>query len=212
MSFDGRLYLVTDPAFPDLASIVVAAVDGGVTCVQVRDKQATPRDRAECVRLIRAAVGTRLPVLVDDDLDAARAASGLHMGVHDVPPAEARAALGPGAIIGWSIEDPAQLDDLEQLEACDYVAASAVWSTPTKADAHRPLGLAGVRAIAERLGGRLPLVAIGGIHAGNVEAVIAAGADGVAVVRALCGAGDPAAAARELRAAVDRALSLRRAA
>jgi thiamine-phosphate pyrophosphorylase len=209
MRIDVRLYLVTDPACPNLADVVDLAVGGGVTCVQVRDKQATPRARADSLEQIRRTVGARVPVLVDDDLDAARAACGLHVGVEDLPPAVARAALGPDAVIGWSIGDPAQLDDGEQLAACDYVAASPVWTTPTKIDADRPLGLAGVRVLAERLAGRLPLVAIGGIDAANAEAVIAAGADGVAVVRAICAADDPAAAARELRATVDRTLSSR---
>jgi thiamine-phosphate pyrophosphorylase len=122
----------------------------------------------------------------------------------------ARSILGPEAIVGWSINDLAQLADRGQLDACDYVAASPVWSTPTKADAGRPLGLDGVRELAALLHGALPLVAIGGIHAGNAEDVIAAGADGVAVVSAICNARDPAAAALELRTAVDRALACRR--
>lgn len=209
MRIDVRLYLVSDPTCPNLARVVDVAVGAGVTCVQVRDKQATRRIRAHSVERIRGAVGGRVPVLVDDDLDAARAACGLHVGPDDVRPAVARAALGPDAIIGWSIGHPAQLDDHEQLAACDYVAAGPVWATPTKPEADRPLGLDGVRVLAERLAGRLPLVAIGGIGAANAGAVIEAGADGVAVVRAICGADDPASAARELRATVDRALSSR---
>ena len=209
MRIDVRLYLVTDPACPNLAGVVALAVGGGVTCVQVRDKQATRPARAASLERIRRAVAARVPVLVDDDLDAAQAACGVHVGAGDVPPALARAALGPDAIIGWSVGDPAQLEECEQLAACDYVAASPVLTTPTKIDAGRPLGLAGVRALAGRLAGRLPLVAIGGIDAANAAAVIAAGADGVAVVRAICAADDPAAAARELRATVERALSSR---
>jgi thiamine-phosphate pyrophosphorylase len=209
MSLDLRVYLVTDPSHRELPALVSAAIAGGVTCLQVRDKQAVPADRARAVRQISAAVDGRVPVIVDDDVEAARAAAGVHLGAHDVAPAAARSALGPSAIIGWSIGDVAQLEDDQQLAACDYVAASPVWSTPTKPDAGPPLGLAGVRALAERLQGRLPLVAIGGIHASNAGDVIAAGADGVAVVSAICGAEDPADAARVLRAAVDRALELR---
>jgi thiamine-phosphate pyrophosphorylase len=209
MRIDVRVYLVTDPACPNLAQLADLAVGAGATCVQLRDKQATSEGRAGCLDRIRRAVGARVPVLVDDDLDCARAACGLHVGRDDVRPAVARAVLGPGAIIGWSVGDPAQLADDEQLAACDYLAASPVWTSPTKIDADRPLGLAGVRVLAERLGGRLPLVAIGGIDSANAGAVIAAGADGVAVVRAICGAADPAAATCELRATVDRALSSR---
>jgi thiamine-phosphate pyrophosphorylase len=209
MSIDVRVYLVTDPACPDLGGMLEAAVDGGVTCIQVRDKQATSGDRARTARRLRALVAGRVPVLVDDDLAAARDVQGLHVGPADLPPAQARVALGPAALIGWSVETVAQLDDDEQLAACDYVAASPVWATPTKTDADRPLGLEGVRALAARLGGRLPLVAIGGIDADNAADVIAAGADGIAVVRAIVFAPDPAGAARELRAVVDDALARR---
>jgi thiamine-phosphate pyrophosphorylase len=209
MSLDLRVYLVTDPSCAGLPALVSAAISGGVTCVQVRDKQAPPADRARVVRQIAAAADARVPVIVDDDVEAARAVAGVHLGAHDVAPVVARAALGPDAIIGWSIGELGQLEDDEQLSACDYVAASPVWSTPTKPDAGPPLGLAGVRALSGRLQGRLPLVAIGGIDAGNAGGVIAAGADGVAVVSAICMAEDPSVAARELRAAVDRALELR---
>ena len=209
MSLDLRLYLVTDPSRAGLPDVVSAAVGGGVTCVQVRDKDATLAARASCVQRIGLTVGGRVPVLVDDDIVAASAADGVHVGVHDVSPVIARAALGPAAIVGWSINDPAQLADRARLEACDYVAASPVWSTPTKLDAGRPLGLDGVRELAGLLAGALPLVAIGGIHAGNAGDVIEAGADGIAVVSAICAARDPGEAARALRSVVDRALALR---
>lgn len=207
MRVDVRVYLVTDPSVVHLDRLVAAAVTGGVTCVQLRDKMAPPAARLASVRELR--VAARVPLLVDDDLEAAAAADGLHVGLDDVRPTVARAALGAAAIIGWSVEDPAQLDDGAQLAACDYVAASPVWTTPTKAGADRPLGLAGVRELAGRLGGQMPLVAIGGIDAANAAGVIAAGADGVAVVRAICAADDPAAAARALRETVDAALAQR---
>ena len=209
MSLDLRLYLVTDPSCTGLPDVVSAAVDGGVTCVQVRDKDAIPAARVSVVHRICVGVGGRVPVIVDDDIAAARAADGVHVGMHDIPPVAARAMLGPAAIIGWSINDPAQLADRTQLEACDYVAASPVWSTPTKLDAGRPFGLDGVRELADLLAGALPLVAIGGIHAGNAGEVIEAGADGIAVVSAICGARDPGQAARALRSVVDRALARR---
>lgn len=210
MSPDLRLYLVTDPAYNDLDSIVSAAVAGGVTCVQVRDKQAGTTDRTALVRRLRATLPAEVAVIANDDVEAARACDGLHVGVDDLAPSEARALLGADALIGWSINDPAQLDDEIELSACDYVAASPVWATPTKMDATEPFGLDGVHALVMRLDGRLPLVAIGGIDAGNAAEVVAAGADGVAVVSAICGADDPARAARILRRAVEDALSTRR--
>lgn len=209
MTVDLRVYLVTDPAYDDLEGIAAAAVAGGATCVQVRDKAGTPQARAAVIGRLRSVLPAAVAVLANDDVEAARLGDGLHVGVSDTPPSAARAALGPGATIGWSINDLAQLDDADELAACDYVAASPVWATPTKTDTTAPFGLDGVRAIAAGLAGRLPLVAIGGIHAGNAEDVVAAGADGIAVVSAICGAADPAAAARELRACVDAGLRRR---
>lgn len=204
MNADVRVYLVTDPSYDDLDSIVVAAVAGGATCVQVRDKR-PGADRVGSVRRLRTMLPDGVAVIANDDVAAAREGHGLHVGLNDIDPRSARALLGPEAVIGWSINDLSQLDDTAQLAACDYVAASPVWATPTKTDTGAPFGLDGVRRIAERLDGRLPLIAIGGIHRGNAAQVIEAGADGVAVVSAICGADDPHAAAAELRAVVDAA-------
>lgn len=205
MSIDLRLYLVTDPAYGDLDHIVSEAVAGGVTCVQVRDKAASQADLAATVRRLRKALPAEVAVLANDDVDAAGQCDGLHVGVDDLPPARARELLGSRAVIGWSINDLAQLDDETELAACDYVAASPVWSTPTKTDTGAPFGLVGVSAIAERLRGRLPLVAIGGIDVDNASQVVAAGADGVAVVSAICGADDLGRAAAQLLRVVDEA-------
>lgn len=110
-------------------------------------------------------------------------------------------------IVGWSVHDLDQLDDRGALARCDYVAASPVWPTPTKIDHSPPWGLEGVRALRARLPTELPLIGIGGIHAGNARDVISAGADGVAVVSAICAAADPRAAADELTSIVNRARS-----
>lgn len=212
-----RLYLVTDPAFADLPRIAAAAVAGGVTCVQVRDKDDHDRLAASALA-VRRAVPSSVPVLANDDLAVARTVDGVHVGVDDVSPGEARRVLGDRAIVGWSINAVEQLDDLDSLAACDYVAASPVWPTPTKTDTSAPFGLDGVRTLAERLrraaqaGGNarpVPLIGIGGISAATAESVVAAGAAGVAVVSAVGAASDPAAAARMIRAEVDRALDHR---
>ncbi|MET0930845.1 MAG: thiamine phosphate synthase [Aeromicrobium sp.] len=208
MTVDLRVYLVTDPSYDDLESVVAAAVSGGVTCVQVRDK-GPDADRVGTVRRLRTMLPAHVVLIANDDVDAAREGHGLHVGLGDIDPRSARALLGPEAVIGWSINQLSQLNDVAQLAACDYVAASPVWATPTKTDTGIPFGLDGVHRIAERLGGRLPLVAIGGIDQANAAQVIEAGADGVAVVSAICGADDPRAAAVELRAVVDAAHVLR---
>lgn len=202
---DLRVYLVTDPAHEDLERVVAEAVAGGVTCVQVRDKSATSADRTALTASLRALLPRDTLVLANDDLDAARAGDGLHVGVDDVSPSAARAALGATAVIGWSINDLDQLDDHTQLAACDYLAVSPVWDTATKPDTSLAWGVDGIREVRRRAG-RVPIVAIGGIDAGNAAEVVEAGADGIAVVSAICGADDPRAAAHALRDIVDRSL------
>lgn len=209
MTLDLRLYLVTDPAYQGLDEIVAAAVSGGVTCVQVRDKAGTSAERLATVRRLRAALPPWVAVLVNDDVEVARAGDGLHVGVSDLDPVTARGLLGPDAVIGWSINDIAQLDDAAQVAACNYVAASPVWATETKTDTTEPFGLDGVSELAAMLAGRLPLVAIGGIDGKNAASVAAAGADGIAVVSAICAAPDPKAAAADLLKSIESGLRVR---
>lgn len=202
---DVRLYLVTDPSFDGLERVVVEGVEGGVTCVQVRDKTATPEQVEQLVARLRSLLaGSGVPVLSND---VAVAGDGVHVGVSDTPPHELRETVGAEAVVGWSVNTLDQLDDDAALEACDYVAASPVFVTPTKTDTSPPFGIDGVRALRERLDGRVPLVGIGGIDATNVADVVRAGADGVAVVRAVGAAQDPRTAATELRSRIDAALA-----
>lgn len=200
-AFDPRLYLVTDPdllGVRSLVDVVRAAVAGGATLVQLRDKAAEGRALAEAARALVAALApTGVPLLVNDRVDVALAAGaqGVHLGQRDLAPGDARRMLGPGAIIGLSIEALGELD--APLDDVDYVAASPVFATATKADVAPPLGLAGVAAMHARAG--RPVVGIGGIGAANAAAVMAAGAAGIAVVSAILAAPDPRAAAAELR-------------
>lgn len=210
---DLRLYLVTDPVLGGgrpLVELVAAAVRGGVTAVQLRDKSASDDAllrQALAIREVLAPVG--VPLVVNDRVDVALAADadGVHVGTGDASPTRARERLGRDAIVGWSLENLEQVRD-PALTACSYLAASPVWSTPTKTDTARALGLAGVARL--RALTTLPLVAIGGIDASRVGEVVRAGADGVAVVSAVMAAYDPEAAARQLREAVDAALDTRR--
>lgn len=211
---DLRLYLVTGPVPEggDVVDVVAAAVEGGVTTVQLRDKTASREDRVRTgSRLAAQLAGTGVALLVNDDLDAARAipGAGLHVGPDDLHPARAREALGDDALIGWSLHALGQLDDAEALAACSYLAVSPVWPTPTKTDTTPPWGLDGVRRLRDAIPAHLPLVAIGGIAVDNAASVVAAGADGVCVVSAICSARDPREAARALRAEVDGALDAR---
>lgn len=203
-----RLYLVVGAAQcapRQLGDLVREALAGGVSCVQLREKALDTRSflaRARLVREVLAEAARPTPLLINDRVDVALAAGadGVHLGASDLPAAQARRLL-PEGLIGLSIE---RLGDLAgaPLEAIDYVAASPVFATATKADAAPPLGLAGLRAL--RAATTLPLVAIGGIDAARAADVFAAGADGIAVVSAICAAADPRAAAAALVALAPR--------
>lgn len=208
MAPDWRLYLVTDRAMCGMRpveEVVAAAIRGGVSLVQVREKQLSTRDFIAVARRIRAVTrAAGVPMLINDRVDVALAvgADGVHVGQSDMPPADARRLMGPDALVGLSVET---LQDLAASEAedVDYLGVSPIYCTPTKAELTRAWGLDGLRAV--RAMTKRPLVAIGGIHACNASEIIGAGADGVAVVSAICGATDPEKAARELRARIDAA-------
>lgn len=207
---DLGVYLVTsEPATDATLGLVRAAVAGGVRIVQLRDKTSTTQQRISMLRRLRADLPSEVIVIANDDVDAAAAVPGvgIHIGPDDDHPARVRKRIGGDAVLGWSIHDLDQLDDRAALAACDYVAASPVWPTPTKIDTSPPWGLEGVRALRAGLPNEMPLVGIGGIDAGNAADVISAGADGVAVVSAICAAADPRAAADELVSIVNRARS-----
>ncbi|WP_222195731.1 thiamine phosphate synthase [Modestobacter italicus] len=208
--FDPTLYLVTDTVLcapRSVPEVVAAAVAGGVTAVQVRDKTASRRDLLALVRAVQAVLPPGVALIVNDAVDVAvlTGADGVHVGADDLPPTEARTLLGPGALVGVSVGSAAELDDVLALPAgvVDLVGLSPVWSTPTKPDAGAALGLDGARALAARArAGGLASVAIGGISAENAAAVAATGVDGICVVSDICTAADPAAAARALRTAL----------
>jgi len=204
-AFDPTLYLVTDPELARgraLADLVAAAVRGGVTLVQLRDKHAGGRALLEQAKMLKAVLDPLdVPLIVNDRVDVAHAAGvGCHVGQNDLPAAAARAILGPDAILGVSLDAADQVRAVDPA-LVDYVAYGPFAATATKADAGRPVGADGLAAVAKRT--LLPLVAIGGIDAGNVAAAVRAGADGIAVVSAIVAADDPEVASRELRDAID---------
>ena len=202
---DYSVYVVTDRALAGgrpLADIVAAALDGGAGIVQVREKILDSRAFFEHVlAVIRVARPLGRPVIVNDRVDVALAAGadGVHVGQGDLPCEAVRRMAGPERIVGVSVGSVAEAVAAERAGA-DYLGVSPVFATPTKTDAPPATGLDGLRRIRQAV--RLPLVAIGGIHAGNAAEVIRAGADGVAVVSAVMAAGDPRAAAAGLVRAV----------
>jgi len=191
---DPRLYLVTDRGYMgerDIEIVVRQAAAGGITVCQLREKECSTR---ELVRL-----GTRLkamlsplgiPLIINDRIDVALAvrADGVHLGQEDMPYGEARRILGPEAIIGLSVETIDQAREAEEWEVA-YLGVSPIYPTPTKTDTKSVWGLEGLREL--RKVSRHVLVAIGGIKAENAGPIIEAGADGVAVVSAICASSDP---------------------
>ena len=216
MTPDVRLYALLDPAvaggraLPDLARLVA----GSATLVQLRDKLGSTRALVEEARALRAVLepaGVPLPINDRVDVALAAEADGVHIGQDDMAPEDARLLLGRSAIIGLSINTVA-LAQAAPLEFLDYVAIGGVYSTTSKDNTKAPIGIAGLSEIVRTVRARdpdFPICAIAGINAGNAADVIAAGADGVAVISALSLAPDPGKAARELRGVVDAVLARR---
>ena len=190
-----RLYLVT-PCRPDLADFLEAAVRGGVDLVQLRDKSLPDGRLFEALTEARE-ITRRLhvPLVVNDrpDLAVLAGADAVHVGQDDLP---VEAAARFGLPVGVSTHGP---EDLAAAGEAAYAGVGPIYATPTK-EGRTPVGLDYVRhAVANA---RVPWFAIGGIDRTTVEAVVAAGARRIAVVRAIVGADDPEAAARELRDAL----------
>lgn len=201
---DFSLYLVTDRDLSQgraTGNIVAAAVRGGITCVQLREKQASTREfvaEARAIKTLLADQERYIPLIINDRLDVALAvgADGVHLGQSDMELCDARRIAGANFIIGISTESVA--DAMAAAAAgANYLSISPVFATATKTDAAPPLGLEGIRAI--RAAVSLPLVGIGGINQNNASAVLQAGADGVAVVSAIVSAACPRSAAAALK-------------
>ncbi|MGQ4880558.1 thiamine phosphate synthase [Billgrantia sp. LNSP4103-1] len=199
MPLDLSLYLVTDPelcARHGLVETVVAAVRGGVTVVQLRDKHASDGEMIDQARRLRAALaGSGVPLIVNDRLAVAveSGAEGLHIGQDDGDVAVARAELGESAILGLSVQNHDQLARLDPT-ALDYLGLGPVFATTTKRNHAKPLGFDGLASLVAA--SPLPAVAIGGLKAEHAKRVREAGAQGPAVVSAICGQPDPEVAAR----------------
>jgi thiamine-phosphate pyrophosphorylase len=200
-AFDPSLYLVTDQRLcgeSNLLDVVGLAVRGGATMVQLREKRLDMRSLVDLARALKGLLEPfGVPLIINDRVDAALAvgAAGVHLGQRDMPPELARHLLGARALIGLSVEHLRHLGEAERLDV-DYYGVSPVFPSPTKPELHTAWGLAGLAAV--RRATTRPLVAIGGINADNAEEVVRAGADGLAVVSAICAAADPLKAAETL--------------
>ncbi len=199
--FDLSLYLVTDPILSggrDLSWIVSEAVAGGVTMVQIREKDAPTSEFVERARQIKAALAPyNIAVVSNDRVDVALAADldGVHIGQSDMRYADARRLLGEERIIGLSVESMEQVVAANDLDV-DYIGISPLYATPTKDDTAEPFGLEGCRRAVEL--SRHRTVAIGGLNLGTIGEAMEQGIEGVAVVSAIVAAAEPREASTEL--------------
>lgn len=198
---DYSVYLVTDRELArgrTTLEIAAAAIRGGVSCIQLREKTCSTREFIDEALAIRSLLARHeIPLIINDRVDVALAvkADGIHLGQKDMPCSMARQLIPENMIVGISVES---LDDAiaAQKDGADYLGVSPIYPTPTKTDTAQALGLEGLRSIRSEV--NLPLVGIGGLNADNAAAVIYNGADGVAVVSAIVAADDPEAATRDL--------------
>ncbi|MEK1875868.1 MAG: thiamine phosphate synthase [Rhizobium altiplani] len=200
-TIDLSLYLVLDPGLCagfGMVETARAAVAGGASVVQLRDKHADTPLMIETGRALKAALsGTGALLIVNDNVEAAVAigADGLHIGQEDMDAPTARARIGDDMILGLSVETEVLAAGVDPA-IVDYAGIGPVFATSTKADHKEPTGFAGLARLVRVC--PVPAVAIGGLKAAHVGDVFAAGANGLAVVSAICGTRDPEAAAREI--------------
>jgi len=207
-TIDYSLYLVTDRKLSlgrSLLEVIKPAVDGGVTVVQLREKEVDSREFYREAMGIKEFLDSRdIPLIINDRLDIALAidAAGVHLGQEDLPIDVARKILGPGKVIGASVFTP---DEALQAEAmgADYLGLSPIFVTATKPELMNQIGLEGIGPI--RRATRLPLIGIGSMNETNACSVIRAGLDGVAVVSAICCKPDVCAAAGKIMQEILRA-------
>jgi thiamine-phosphate pyrophosphorylase len=205
---DYSLYLVTDRALSlgrSNLEVIQKAVRGGVTIVQLREKQATTRVFYQEGLQIRDYLKTRnIPLIINDRIDIALAldADGVHLGQDDMPIDVARKILGPQKIIGASVFTSEEAKTAEALGA-DYLGLSPIFTTETKPELVGQIGIEGIPSLKEAV--QTPVVGIGSMSQANAYEAVKAGLDGVAVVSAICSNEDPRAAAEAIKKEVLRA-------
>lgn len=200
-----RLYLVTDNQWLDgrtLHACVAEAIVGGASFVQLRDKGASTIQLVRQARMLAPVCRVaNVPLVIDDDVEAAKTAGvdGVHVGQSDAACAYARRELGPNAIVGVSVQTVEQALSAEA-DGASYLGVGAMFATATKTDAEL-VSLETLRRICEAVS--IPVVAIGGLNAGNVADLAGSGVDGIAVVSAILAAPDIEKAASALADEVD---------
>lgn len=209
MSFVRKYFIMgSQDCSPDErpVDILQEAIDAGITAFQFREKGEHALHGGEKIALgkeLRAVcLKHDVPFIVNDDVELVEVleADGIHVGQDDIDVAQLR-RMFPGAIIGLSISNEAEFTHSQSvLPLIDYIGAGPVYPTISKADAKNAVGLEWIRSLCHKVPGGMPIVGIGGIDAENAADVLAAGADGVAVISAITRSG------RGARAEVVRAL------
>lgn len=190
MPIDYSLYLVTDRSIlkgKDIFTAVEEALEGGVTLLQLREKDITSRDFYDlAIKMKKLTKPFNVPLIINDRLDIALAvdADGLHIGQEDLPLKIARKLLGPSKILGYSVSNIQQAVYGEQ-NGADYLGAGSVFPTGSKADAGNPIGLNNLKKIKENV--NIPVVGIGGIGITNIREVKSTGIDGISLISAILG-------------------------
>ena len=209
-TIDLSLYLVLDPDLcggPEgMVTTAIQAAKNGATVVQLRAPNWKKRQWLETAFALKAALAPySIPLIINDHIDVALAvdAEGVHVGQGDLPALETRRLIGPDKILGLSVGSAEEMATVPT-EGVDYLGIGPVYPTGTKADAGEATGVA---LFAELVAATpLPVVAIGGINRDNCTPLFSAGADGVAVVSAICGQDDPARATAALNETIQQAL------
>lgn len=203
---DLSVYGILDPERSkgrDLADLAVDAVRGGATFLQLRDKHGTTRRMVSSARAILSGIGgSGVPLVINDRVDVALAAEahGVHIGEDDMAPGDARALLGPDAIVGLTIHSVDEAN-VAPVDLADCYGVGGIYTTSSKNNPNPPIGIAGFKAIVKALRQRVPdacVAGIAGVDHDNAADVVAAGADGVAVISCLFMADDVEAATRAL--------------
>ncbi len=202
MQIDYSLYLVTDRSFlrgRKLSEVVEEAILGGVTIVQVREKELSTKQFYNIALEVKEVTDKyKIPLIINDRIDIALAvdADGVHLGQDDMPLKIARKIIGKNKIIGISAGNVAEAKEAEK-DGADYIGIGAVFFTGTKKDIDKPIGLEGLKTIVHSV--NIPSVAIGGVNKNNSEDVIKTGANGISVISAILNNDDVKKAAKELK-------------
>ena len=204
-----KLYLVTDPhlcASFGLLNTVNAAIKGGITMVQLRDKEASTKERIEIGRELKKILkNSEVPLIINDDVEAAIAidADGIHVGQSDENTMEVRSKIGKEKIVGLSCETIKDAKDADPT-LVDYIGISPVFPTKTKSNFNAYIGLDGISDIVNATS--IPAVAIGGLRKEHCREIFTRGCKGMAVVSAICGKENPGKETKLLHAEIQRIL------